>query len=402
MSTVEAVQPLAEIVQEIKKSGGEAFKYCYRCGKCDVVCPWNRVRKFSIRKIVQQASFGLAEIELEDMWRCTTCGTCPEECPRGVEQIEVGVALRRIASQYGVFPGAAQTVSLVRGRLAVEGNPMGEERGKRDAWTEGLAVPIKPFEEGMDVLFFVGCYYSYDPRMRKVARAIARIFAEAGVDYGILGSQESCCGESIRKTGNEEVFKKLARDNIKTFIDRGVRKIVVASPHCFHTFKNEYSEFMVNFEVVHMSQFLGQLVDAGRLKLTKRVARRVAYHDPCYLGRHNGIYDEPRDLLRKVPGLELVELADHHAKSLCCGGGGGRIWMDTPKGERFADIRLAQTKDARAQALVTACPYCITNFEEARIGLEGDAEQSGGEAGVEIKDLAEIVAEAIWGSEVPA
>ncbi len=388
---METVAPITEIIAEIKKAGGDAFKYCYRCGKCDVVCPWNRVRTFSIRKIVQQASFGLAEIDLEDMWRCTTCGTCPSSCPRGVEQIEVGVALRRVASQYGVFPGAAKTVSLVRGRLATEGNPMGEARDARPAWAEGLSV--KPFAEGMEVLFFVGCYYSYDPRMRKVAAATARILEHAGVDFGILGASESCCGESIRKTGNEDVFRKLARDNIKAFIDRGVKKILVASPHCFHTFKNEYPEFMVSFEVVYMSQFLEHLVSSGRLKLGKSYPKKVAYHDPCYLGRHNGIYDEPRNLLKQVPGLELVELADSREKSLCCGGGGGRIWMDTPKGERFADIRVAQARDVGARVLVTSCPYCITNFEEAKLGLGDEGEP------FEVKDIAEIIHEAIWGTE---
>jgi Fe-S oxidoreductase len=391
VNNVDTVAPLADIILEIKQAGGEAFKYCYRCGKCDVVCPWSRVRTFSIRKLVQQASFGVPEIDLEDMWRCTTCGTCPAECPRGVEQIEVGVALRRVASQYGVFPGAAATVSTVRGSLALEGNPMGEPRDKRPAWADGLSV--KPFAEGMEVLFFVGCYYSYDPRMRKVAVATAKILERAGVNFGILGAEESCCGESIRKTGNEEVFRKLARENIKAFIDRGVKKILVASPHCFHTFKNEYPEFMVHFEVVHMSQFLLQLVEAGRLQLSGSYRKRVAYHDPCYLGRHNGIYDEPRDLLKKVPGLELAELPDARQRSLCCGGGGGRIWMDTPKGERFADIRVAQATEVGAGVLVTACPYCISNFEEAKLGLGENGEA------FEVKDITEIIHEAIWGAE---
>lgn len=390
MNTVETVAPLAEIIQEIKKAGGSAFKYCYRCGKCDVVCPWNKVRAFSIRKIVQQASFGLPEIELEDMWRCTTCGTCPSECPRGVQQIEVGVALRRIASQYGVFPGAAHTVSAIRGSLAVEGNPMGEAQSKRGAWADGLSV--KPFSEGMEVLLFVGCYYSYDPRMKKVAVATADILNRAGVDFGTLGAGENCCGESIRKTGNEELYKKLARKNIKAFIDNGVKKILVSSPHCYHTLKNEYPEFMVRFEVVHISQFLNELLEQKRLKLDGRYEKRVTYHDPCYLGRHNGVYEAPRNLLKKVPGLELVEMCDTRKSSLCCGGGGGRIWMDTPKNERFADLRIAQAKAKNAEVLATSCPYCISNFEEGRLGLaDGDA--------FEIKDVVEIVHESLEGSE---
>ena len=391
MNTVETVAPFAEIVAEIREAGGEAFKYCYQCGKCDVVCPWNRVRDFSIRKIIRQATFGLPEIELEDIWRCTTCGTCPSQCPRGVEQIEVGVAIRRIASKYGVFPGAVRALRAVAGSLAAEGNPLNAERSKRDAWATGLSV--KSFEEGMEVLYFVGCYYSYDPRLRKAAAATAEILNKAGVDFGILGNQESCCGESIRKTGNEEMFKTLARENIKAFIEHGVKKILVSSPHCYHTLKNEYPEFMVNFEVVHISQFLAQLVEEGRLVLNREVRRKVTYHDPCYLGRHNGVYDEPREVLRKVPGLEIREMADSRANSLCCGGGGGRIWAETPKGERFANLRLAQAKEVGAEVLVTSCPYCITNFEESRLALE-----DGGAP--EIKDLTELVRESLAGSEV--
>jgi Fe-S oxidoreductase len=332
----------------------------------------------------------LPEIELEDIWRCTTCGRCPSQCPRGVEQIKVSVAIRRIATQYGVFPGAVRAVRAVTGSLAADGNPLNEERGKRDAWAAGL--PVKPFEEGMEALYFVGCYYSYDPRLRKVAAATAEILNKAGVDFGILGNRESCCGESIRKTGNEEVFKTLARDNIKTFVEHGVRKILVSSPHCYHTLKNEYPEFMVNFEVVHISQFLAQLVEEGRLAINGKVCRRVTYHDPCYLGRHNGIYDEPREVLRKLPGLEIVEMADSRDNSLCCGGGGGRIWAETPKGERFANLRLAQAKEVGAEVLVTSCPYCITNFEDSRLTLE-----DGG--ALEIKDLTELVRESLAESE---
>jgi Fe-S oxidoreductase len=383
---METVTPFAEIVDEIKEAGGDAFKYCYQCGKCDVVCPWNRVRPFSIRKIVWQAALGLPEIEHDDIWRCTTCGSCPSRCPRGVDQIKVGVAIRRLASAYEAFHDSVRAVRTVGGNLASEGNPLGEERAKRGAWASGLAV--KPFAEGMEVLYFVGCYYSYDPRMQKVAVATARLLERAGVDFGILGEGESCCGESIRKTGNEEVFKSLARDNIKTFIDNGVKRVLVSSPHCYHTFKNEYSEFMVNFEVVHISEFLAELIEAGRLELDGELGKKVTFHDPCYLGRHNGIYDQPRDILKRVPGLDLVEMPDSRENSLCCGGGGGRIWAETPKNERFSDLRVAQAKETGAEVLATSCPYCISNFEESKLAL-GDDER------LEIKDVTEVVLEAL-------
>jgi len=390
---METVTPFAEIADEIKQAGGEAFRFCYQCGKCDVVCPWNRVTDFSIRKIVWQAALGLSEIELDDIWRCTTCGRCPSTCPRGVEQIEVGVAIRRIATQYGVLPGRASGLGSASASLATHGNPLGEERTARDAWANGL--PVRPFTEGMEILYFVGCYLSYDPRNMKVAAATAAILERAGVDFGILGARESCCGESIRKAGDEDVFRALARENIKTFVDSGVKRILVSSPHCYHTFKNEYPEFMVNFEVVHITELLSELIEEGRLEVAGHFPKRVAYHDPCYLGRHNGIFDPPRDVLQAVSGLDLVELSDSREKSLCCGGGGGGIWMDTPKGERFADIRLAQAKAVGAEVLITSCPYCISNFEEARLALDDDDP-------LEVMDLTEVLqGSLVAGGEAP-
>jgi Fe-S oxidoreductase len=383
---VETVAPYKEIIDVIKESGGEVFKLCYQCGLCDTVCPWNRVRAFSIRRIIREATFGLTEIESEDIWRCTTCGRCPQECPRGVKQIELGVSLRRIATEYGIFPTPVQPIRTINAGLVAQGNPFGEERKNRAHWTEGLSV--QPFTEGMELLYFPGCYPSYDPRLKKVARATATILAKAGVNFGILGEKESCCGESIRKTGDEELFKRLAKENIRTFIDSGVKRILVSSPHCYHTFKNEYPEFMVNFEVIHISQYLFELIDAGRLEITKEYGKNVVYHDPCYLGRHNGIYEEPREVLKRIPGLELGEMPDSREDSLCCGGGGGRIWMETPKGERFSDLRLEQAMGVGAEVLATCCPYCITNFEDSRINME-DGES------IEIKDITEIIQEVI-------
>jgi Fe-S oxidoreductase len=295
------------------------------------------------------------------------------------------VALRRIATEYGVFPGPVRPVRTVSGNLSTEGNPLGEERKKRADWAKDLAV--KPFEEGMEVLYFACCYNSYDPRLKKVAAATATVLDRAGVSFGLLGAKENCCGESIRKTGDEALFRKLARENIKAFIENGVKKILVSSPHSYHTLKNEYPEFMVRFEVVHVAQFMFELIKEGRLEIKNEYAKRVAYHDPCYLGRHNGIYDEPRGVLTKVPGLELVEMVDARENSLCCGGGGGRIWMETPKGERFSDLRLKQASDAGAQVLATSCPYCIANFTDSSLSL-GDGE------GPEIKDIMEILQEA--------
>jgi Fe-S oxidoreductase len=382
----EVVTPSKEIIDVIKENGGDAFSLCYQCGMCDTVCPWNRVRTFSMRKLIRQATFGLTEIENEEMWLCTTCGKCPQQCPRGVKIIECGVSLRRIATEFGVFPPSVKPVRVAAESLVRNGNPLNEAREKRADWAKGLNV--KTFTEGMEILYSPGCYLSYDPRLKKVAAATVNILNKAGVDFGILGSQEVCCGESIRKTGDENLFKRLARDNIKTFVEYGVKKILVSSPHCYQTFKNEYPDFRVNFEVLHISQFLAQLIREGRLQPNRDSGKKVTYHDPCYLGRHNGIFDEPREALTSVPGLELNEMPESRANSFCCGGGGGRIWMETPRRERFSDVRLRQAVDVGAEVLVTSCPYCISNFEASR-------ETLGVVENIQVKDVTEIISESL-------
>lgn len=384
---MEKIADYKEISVIIKENGGDSFKLCYQCGKCDVVCPWNKVRIFSMRKLVRGGNFGMAEIEGEDIWLCTTCGKCSQACPRDVKQVEAGISLRRIATEYGIYPASVNPIRAVRSGLSGEGNPQFELRSKRGDWAEGHSV--KAFTKDMEVLYYPGCYLSYDPRLKKVAIATANILNKAGVNFGILGSKENCCGESIRKTGDEELYVQLAKENIKTFIDNGVKKILVSSPHCFHTFKNEYPEFMVHFEVVHMAQYIFELINDGRLKLNnKEFAKKVTYHDPCYLGRHNGIYDEPRKVLQKIAGLELTEMTDSREDSLCCGGGGGRIWMDTPKGERFSDLRLDQAAETGAEVLATSCPYCIINFEDSLLSHKN-------KDSMVIKDITEIIQEAI-------
>lgn len=383
---METVAPFKEIIEEIKLNGGEAVKYCYQCGKCDTVCPWNKIIKFSMRKLIREATFGISEIEREEIWRCTTCGKCPQQCPRDVKQINDMIALRRMATGYGVFPASVKTVRTISGGLNAQGNPFGEDRNTRADWAEGLSV--KPFTEGMEILYFPGCYLSYDPRLKKVAQATVKVLKKAGVDFGILGSKENCCGESIRKTGNENLFKRLAKENIKTFIDNGVKRILVSSPHCYHTFKNEYPEFMAHFEIIHISQYLYELINQGRLKVSGEYAKKITYHDPCYLGRHNGIYDEPREVLKKIPGLELNEMAESRADSMCCGMGGGRIWMETEKDERFSNLRVEQAIETGAKVLVTSCPYCITALEDSRTVMNYDD-------AIEVKDITEILQEVI-------
>jgi Fe-S oxidoreductase len=380
------LSPYKVVVDGIEEEGGDAARVCYQCGTCTTVCPWNRVRTFLVRRMINQAKFGVVPFESEDLWLCTTCGQCVQRCPRGVEIVDVMRAMRRILVPDGVVPASIPNLRGFMTSIASVGNPWGQEPEDRANWAQDLGV--KAFDEGTEVLYFPGCYPSYDPRLKKVAQATASILKQAGVDFGILGSREMCCGESVRTAGNEALFKRVARENIKTFVENGVKKILLSSPHCYHTFKNEYPEFMVNFEVIHISQYLFQLMNEGRLVPTKEFGKKVTYHDPCYLGRHNGIYDEPREVLKSIPGLELRELAESRENSLCCGMGGGRIWMETPKSERFSDIRLEQAIEAGAEVLATACPYCITQFEDSRLTME-DSEA------IQIMDITEILQEVI-------
>ena len=380
--------PFKVVIDGIKEAGGDADKFCYQCGKCDTVCPWNRVRKFFLRRMINQAKFGVVPLESEDIWLCATCRNCVQRCPRGVEIIDVMRAMRRLLVPDGVVPASIPNLRTIMTSLASVGNPWGQEPADRANWTKGLETEVKEFSEGTELLYFPCCYPSYEPRLKKVAQATANLLSQAGVDFGILGSKENCCGESVRKAGNETLFKRLARENIKTFIENGVKKILFSSPHCYHTMKNEYPEFKANFEVVHITQYLFQLIKEGRLKLTKEYGKKITYHDPCYLGRHNGIYDEPREVLKKIPGLELIEMAESRENSLCCGMGGSRIWMETAKGERFSDLRLEQAIGVGAEVLVTSCPYCITQFEDSKLALK-DSEA------IQIKDISEILQEVI-------
>jgi len=378
----ESVAPLKEARDLIIEVGGESLKMCYQCALCDTVCPWNLVKTFQVRALVRQTQFGLSEMG-EEIWQCATCKNCVDRCPRGVQIIDIVVGLRRISSEYSILP---QSIRSVRASLSEEGNPWSGKREERENWSEGLS--IKTFTEDTEFLYFPCCTQIYDQRARKVAIATVNILKKAGINFGIIGSEVVCCGESIRKAGEESLYRSLAKQNIKTFIEKGVKSIIVSSPHCYQSFKKEYSEFKVSFNVIHISEFLAELINAGRIEFTKEYRKRVTYHDPCYLGRHNGIYDQPREILKHIPGLDLIEMDNSRENSLCCGGGGARIWMDTPKGERLSDLRLEQALKTGATVLATFCPYCMLNFEDSALNLEGNR-------AIEIKDVTEIIQDVI-------
>ncbi len=377
------INPFAEAAEAVIEAGGEALKSCYQCGLCTGACPWNLVRSFLTRRLIHGAQLGLVELESEDVWLCATCGACVEQCPRGVEIIDIMRALRRIGSQWTASPKSLRTVMVSLGTV---GNPMGEAREKRADWAKNLGV--KTFAPGTEFLYFPCCTPAYDPQAKRIALATVNVLNKTGVDFAILGQEENCCGESARKAGEEELFQRLAQANLETFKRHSVTKVIVSSPHCYHTFKNEYPAIGGNFEVLHTTQLLVELIENKRLKLKKPLLKKVAYHDPCYLGRHNKIYDQPRKVLESIPGLELVELADCREESVCCGGGGGRIWMETKKGERLSDLRIEQAIEVGAEVLAVSCPYCLINFADSLLTMN--------KKGVlQVRDISELVSEVI-------
>ena len=370
-----------EAVDMIKNAGGEAFRLCFQCGLCTASCPWNNVRTFMPHKIITQSKFGLVDRGVEDWWLCTTCNMCFSRCPRGVSTIDIMVALRRILVEEGRVP-----ITLRDALEAVfkQGNPWGRARNKRSEWAAGLGIRDVTQGDKADMLLYVGCAPSYDPRVQKVSKALVNIFSKAGIDVGILGNEETCCGNEVRRMGEKGLFEMLVEHNLELFHKYSINHIVTISPHCYNALKNEYQDNKI--EVKHYTQFLAELVDTGKLAFSNHFEKVVTYHDPCYLGRHNGVYDEPRRILKRIPGLKLVEMLDYRENSLCCGGGGGRMWVETAKEERFSDLRVNQAVEVGAKVLVTSCPFCMLNLEDSLLTMDKGDE-------LEIKDISEIVQE---------
>jgi Fe-S oxidoreductase len=375
-----------EVRQLLVKRGSSAFPAaCFQCGTCTSICPYGLIaaemNALSPRHMVRQTQLGYPPVETAQTWLCATCRACEDQCPRGVKLVDFMKALRGIEIDFGLDTVPSSLQRALR-NIASVGNPFGEPRQRRADWANRIGVKL--FAKGMDILFFPGCFAAYDARARKVAVAVVNLLREAGVDFGILGEDESCCGESARKAGAEDLFKDLARHNISLLLDRGVTRILTTSPHCYHTFKTEYPSFGDSFEVLHHTEYLAQLIRDGRLKPAGRLDAVVTYHDPCYLGRYHGIYDQPRQVLSSIPGVNLVEMDRSRSRSVCCGGGGGRIWQESQKAQRLSDLRLHQAEQTEAQILAVSCPYCLTNFDS------GDS--SNAKALVpEAKDIAELL-----------
>lgn len=380
---MEAVTPFLEVTDAIKELGGEDLDQCMQCGTCTGVCPWNLVKYFSPRGMIRLAQFGLEGFESEDLWNCVTCNMCVINCPRGLKIIDIIRSMRMMMNETGSIPAS---LKVPLGSTASRGNPWSGDPEERTKWAEGLGV--KEFGPDVDYLYFTCCTQAYDARNQKSGQALIKVLQAAQVDFGLLGEKEVCCGDAIRKMGGEELFGKLAETNLSTFEEKGVQRIIVASPHCYNTFVKEYPELGGNYEVRHYTQILPELIKEKRLQPSKKVKKRVTYHDPCYLGRHNGIYEPPREVLRAIPGIELVEMERNRENSLCCGGGGGGLWNEVPAEQRFSVLRVKEAVETGAEIIAAACPYCISMFEDAlkTIGKEEE---------MRVMDVSELLLESL-------
>jgi Fe-S oxidoreductase len=380
--------PFLEVSDAIVASGAETLYWCMQCGLCTGTCPYRLVpgeasEEFNVRLVQRMGQLGLEGFESENcLFACTTCRACVDRCPRGVDIIGNVRGMRSMLAEAGSIPASLRPIA---GSLHSQGNPWSGDRSKRTEWIKDAAVPTF-VADATEYFLFVCCTSCYDVRSQKIARSVAKALQTAGITFGVIGAEESCCGESIRKIGDEALFQKLAQSNIALYNGKGVKKIIVTSPHCLYTFKNEYPELGGEWEVFHYTEVLSKAVADGKLKFSGNAVGTVALHDPCYLGRHSDVYDQPRDLINALPGAEIKELARFRKNSLCCGGGGGRVWMETKAGERFAELRITEALDAGAQTLATACPYCITMLEDS-CNVMGKSEQ------LKVLDLSELIAE---------
>lgn len=384
-----------EIRDALIEEGAEDIYKCIQCGKCASICPWFQVGTydFPVFRFPVETALGtvasseekeeLAK-EVDKIYHCVGCEACVDQCPHGINIPNILRAARRILVDFGSYPETLKSIVL---KIKNVGNPLGEPREKRADWAKDLNVP--QFSSDMEFLYFPCCIPSYDTRIQKVAQATAKILETGGVSFGILGMEENCCGEAIRRVGAEQVFGDVAKANIAKFKESVVKKILATSPHCYTAFKKEYAELGANFEVLHTTQYFAHLIDAGKITPNNQFNKKVVYHDPCTLGRQNNIYEEPRKVLMSIPGLSLVEVEDFSRNlALCCGAGSGGLWIDWLKGERMADIRIKQLLDTGAEVIAVACPYCLQMFEETIKSMD---------VNIQVMDIAEILFESLDG-----
>lgn len=382
---------------------------CTECGRCQDLCPaWNTGKPLSPKSIILDLKSNLYEnkdlilankpdevtpvidnkVTEDVIWACTTCRACEIACPVFIEQTDKIYEIRRnLVMMESKFPAEVQTVFK---NMETNYSPWAFSASDRANWAEGLDVKTMA-EVGdtsnVDVLLWVGCAGSFDDRNKKVLRSFVSLLKKASVKFAILGTEEQCTGDAARRIGNEYLFQTLATANIETLNRYQVKKVVTACPHCFNTLKNEYKDFGGKYEVIHHSQYISGMIREGKLKPANALNAKVTFHDSCYLGRWNNVYDEPRAVLEAVPGVEFVEMKNHHDQSMCCGAGGGRMWMEEKIGKRVNITRTEQAIDTGASIIAASCPFCMTMMND---GVKAKEKQDT----VKIMDIAELMDQA--------
>ena len=383
---------------------------CTECGRCQKVCPASITGKpLNPRGIIHEIKVNLlkngallkkgekAVLSLigegaegscseEAIWACTTCGACMEACPVFIEHMPKILLMRRhLVEMEAKFP--EELLNLFE-NMEGRSNPWGIAPGERTKWCAQMEV--KPFEKGRtEYLFYVGCAGSFDPRNKHVSVSLATLLDKGGVSWGILGKDEKCCGDSVRRLGNEFLFDKMARENVRLFKEKGITKVITQCPHCFSTLKNDYRQYGLELEVIHHSELLRNLIQDNRLKLPHLVSGlgQIIFHDSCYLGRHNDVYEAPRELISLATGNNPLEMQRNRENSFCCGAGGGRMWMEEQTGERINIARVKESLEEKPDTICVSCPYCMTMFEDGLKDVNAE--------GVQVRDIAEVLAEAV-------
>lgn len=370
-------------------AGGESLEWCYGCGKCVPVCPVDIVGEYGPRKLHRKVQTGIDLFTDPDLWMCTTCMNCLRVCPKEVDMIQIMPAIREVAVGAGNVPAELQTVFEKTFRY---GNALGENPRRRGAWTKDAGVPVRVLGSDpapVDVLFYVEDYWSYHPRGQEAARAFARVATALGVDFAILGPEEKTLGDSQRLAGERGLFDSLVEDVTATLAKYDFQRIVTPDPHGFNALVKEYPKRGHVFAVEHYTQLLAPLISQASWRT--EIDATVTFHDPCYLGRHNGEYDAPRTLLRAIPGLRLVEMDRCRENGYCCGGGGGGMWLDgftrDYTSERLSERRVREAAATGADVLAVCCPYEVSRFS--------DAAKSTGHPDLRVLDIVELLDEAM-------
>ncbi len=375
---------------------------CTECGRCQDACPaWVTGKPLTPKGLIIDLRDHLLArargngngksmvggvIGEDVIWSCTTCGACHQECPVFIEPMPKIINMRRfLVLEEARFPETMQ--AAMRG-MENRGHPYQGAVPSRTDWAKGSDVPLMAEKGTTEYLYWVGCAAAFDERTQKVARALVKVLKAAGVDFAILGDEERCTGDPARRIGHEFLFQMQARVNMETLDGYGVKKIITACPHCFNTLGNEYGQFGGHYEVIHHTVFIRDLLRQGRLRPRTAIRETVAYHDACYLGRHNGIFDAPREILGILPGIQSREMERREEKGFCCGAGGGMMWFEERIGKRVNIERTEEALRVKPNVVGTACPFCLSMFEDG-IRAKDATEQ------LKVMDLAELVARAL-------